>query len=335
MINFGVYILTFPRDYHLAGALINSLKHFAPNVPVMIVPGTGFDILDHPFEDIPVMEIPTDETSRFDYYDRKLWVFNGPFDKFLYMDSDVLCISSFNDLIPKIEAETGPFIYVSLGKEFFFSEEWINSKTQSAASEFLKSGQLGNVDNIRSFDPSYDFSFKPMFNSGLFASSRQTIGADDLIDLHHREINFYAQVLNKHFSGRCMDLFFGDQGKINYLVNKKNVTIKPLCPNGFKWGGETVATDEEAFYKEYSFIHWAGCPRPSVSIFARGLLFKLYLQIYRGKDYSRLKNEKQVPGLDLWLRFNSDQKSSSVIRQSYEDAKKVARYFVSRNFHLL
>jgi hypothetical protein len=66
MINFGVYILTFPRDYHLAGALINSLKHFAPNVPVMIVPGTGFDGQDHPFGDIPIMEIPKDETSRFE-----------------------------------------------------------------------------------------------------------------------------------------------------------------------------------------------------------------------------------------------------------------------------
>jgi hypothetical protein len=52
------------------------------------------------------------------------------------MDSDVLCISSFNDLITKIEAETGPFIYVSLGKEFFAPDGCENSKTQSAASEF-------------------------------------------------------------------------------------------------------------------------------------------------------------------------------------------------------
>jgi hypothetical protein len=173
-----------------------------------------------------------------------------------------------------------------------------------------------------------------MFNSGLFASSRQTISTEDLIDLYHREINFYAQVLNKQFSGRCMDLFFGDQGKINYLVNKKNGTIKPLCPIGFKWGGEAAVTDEELLYRQYSFIHWAGCPRPSVSIFTRGLLFKLALKIYQGDDYSRLKNDKQGPGLDLWLRCNSDQKSSSVIRQSYE-AKKVARYFVSRKFHLV
>ena len=325
MNNFGIYILTFPRDYYLAGTLINSLKQYAPDVPIMIVPGSGFDFKNHPFGDIPIMDIPQDSSSKFEYYDRKFWVFNGPFEKFLYIDSDMLCIKSFDQLLKKIEAESGPFIYVSLEQELCTPESSKSAKALLAANRFLQGGQFGNMENIKKFDPSYDVYLKPMFNSGLFASSRNTISVSDLMHLYGKEGHFYADVLNKEFTGRSMDLFFGDQGKLNYLVNKKDVAVKSLSPYGFMWGGKPIRLNADGSHEEYSFIHWAGCPRPSVSLFTKGFLFKLFKYIYQGECYDDLKNERAVPGLAVWMKFNNDHSFLNRVRFTCYDCKRVSK----------
>ena len=54
---FGVYVLTYPGDFHLSRVLIRSIRHLNPGVPVMIIPGEGFEREAHPF-DVPVMPVP-------------------------------------------------------------------------------------------------------------------------------------------------------------------------------------------------------------------------------------------------------------------------------------
>ena len=57
MESFGIYVLTYPGDFHLSTALINSLKHFHPEIPIIIIPGEGFDLNNHPFNE-PIMAEP-------------------------------------------------------------------------------------------------------------------------------------------------------------------------------------------------------------------------------------------------------------------------------------
>ena len=54
---FGVYILTYSGDFHLSRVLVQSIRHHNPGVPLMIIPGEGFERADHPF-DVPVMPAP-------------------------------------------------------------------------------------------------------------------------------------------------------------------------------------------------------------------------------------------------------------------------------------
>jgi hypothetical protein len=54
--SFGIYILTYPGDYHLSMILVRSIQQVSPDLPIMIIPGEGFDLNEHPF-DIPVMPI--------------------------------------------------------------------------------------------------------------------------------------------------------------------------------------------------------------------------------------------------------------------------------------
>lgn len=49
---FGIYIMTYPGDYQLSTILVRSIQEVSPGMPIMIIPGEGFDLDDHPF-DIP------------------------------------------------------------------------------------------------------------------------------------------------------------------------------------------------------------------------------------------------------------------------------------------
>jgi hypothetical protein len=50
------------------------------------------------------------------------------------------------------------------------------------------------------------------------------------------------------------------------------------------------------------FIHWAGVPRPSESLFARAPLFFFYSKLQFVK-YTYVQ-QKQVPALDIWEHFS-------------------------------
>ena len=109
---FGVYILTYPGDFHLSTVLVQSIQGVSPGVPVMIIPGEGFERDDHPFE-VPVMAVPTGGFwPELGHMDRKFWAFQGPFETFLYLDADTICTGSLDPLIRRIARLEEDFILV-------------------------------------------------------------------------------------------------------------------------------------------------------------------------------------------------------------------------------
>src|SRR5262245_32836658 len=109
---FGVYILTYPGDFHLSTVLVQSVRYVSPDVPITIIPGEGFDREDHPF-DVPIMPEPNGHFwPRLGYQDRKFWAFQGPFERFLYLDADTICTKSLGSLRSRLTQQEDPFIYI-------------------------------------------------------------------------------------------------------------------------------------------------------------------------------------------------------------------------------
>src|SRR5210317_610518 len=131
----------------------------------MIIPGEGFDLHDHPF-DVPIMPIPTGFWGEIGYQDRDFWCFQGPFEKFLYLDADTICTKSLDNLARRIESEKGDFIYI---QSLMSEEDWrsrIGNPSDPGHDDCLYCvNDEFNVDLRDKFDPDHDFLAYCPFNN--------------------------------------------------------------------------------------------------------------------------------------------------------------------------
>lgn len=336
MNDIGIYVLTYPGDYYLSKPLIESLRRFAPSIPVMIIPGEGLDREDHPF-DVPIMPHPGGFWGEIGHADRKFWSFQGPFEKFVYLDADIICSRNLDRLFKQLEQQDGNFLNLQLPYD---DETWRSAITDTnhiLHNTFIRriNSQLGDINLLHEFDPDYDpFGHYP-FNDGLFASSRYTIDEQAFKDLNDRERMFFKQRLKKDFSWKSFDLFFGDQGRMNYLVDRLGLKRLSLFPYGnYQWGGNIVEIRLEEVLSgsaQCNFIHWAGCPRPNPSLFCKAPLLRFLTLAYPDlpNEYSSLN---EIPGYSVWWYFSGpDQKkwktAKEILKWTRRDAKLIARKF--------
>lgn len=334
----GFYILTYPGDYHLATALIQSLRHFGCDMPIMIIPGEGVDPNDHPF-DVPLMSPPTGFWAEMGHADRKFWAFQGPYDKFVYLDSDVICTRPLAPFISQLRNQSGLFLDANLPIE---DSEWqaaVRDPTNALHDVCVNrvSSQLGNASLLADFDPEFDPYSRYPFNSGLFASSRDTIPEQAFANLHSRERTFFENRLEIPFDWRSHRLFFGDQGRLNYLVDRLGIERHGTHPYGhYEWGGEALELSLEtvlAGQARCNFVHWAGTPRPSASLFCRRPLLPLLTMAYpMAPSYKRLR---EIPAYSVWRHFARDdrkgwEKARSRLEWTWRDAKVIPRRSAGR-----
>lgn len=307
MTQVGIYILTYPGDFHLSVALVRSLRHFCPHVPIMIIPGEGFDRNNHPF-DVPLLPEPAGFWRQMGHADRKFWAFQGPFEKFIYLDADIICTRPIPNLLARIEAQQGKFLFAQTELQ---DAAWAQAITDVFHPNHIEClsrvrNQLGNPELLKRFDPNFNPSAHYPFNDGIFASSLGTLCESQFQDLYDRERFFYSNYLHKEFSWKSFALFFGDQGRLNYLVSTHHVPLLDLYPDGhYLWGGRAVAVPTENSLRgdtEFAFIHWAGCPRPSPSYFCHTPWLKVLPIVYNDLHggYARLR---EIPGYSHWQHF--------------------------------
>lgn len=259
---FGIYIKTFKPDYHLAKALIASLRRYCKDVPIIVIPDDGFAASTIWGERTLVLD-DNFARSLTGYY-KKLWVFLGPFDRFLYLDADMLCLKDPAQLIEHICELKPPFFAVC-------RERKIKQYLETEAFEDTKAvfqRHIGDLGLLAEFDSEYDIFSRFPFNSGLFASTRDLFSRDFIEERFSAAMKFQAERGFPPLTFSRQGVFMSDQGFLNYLVAKQGVDLK-LFDDVFVWGGrfaDSIAPDCGIKGTDYvkSFVHWAGCRRPSL-----------------------------------------------------------------------
>lgn len=341
---FGIYVMTYPGDFHLSTMLVRSIQDVSPDIPIMIIPGEGFDLENHPF-DVPVMPLPTDGFwAEIGHQDRDFWAFQGPFETFLYLDADTIVVKSLMPLAKRLSAQQGDFVAI---QDWVDDDTWRLVTQDPAHPDHTKYRQtiardIG-IGPLAEFDPEHDFfAYKP-FNSGVFAGSRLAIKDSDLAALNKAERNFYRDALGiGEWTWKSSELFFRDQGRLNYLVRKLSIPTLPLEPELICVSGassvyvpmEDVRGESCAFH----VIHWMGSKSPSPSYFCSGLLFTLYASLwaYVGRRTGRYvaTGYEQLPestGYSVWRhhyeRVPGAFRLRERLRWSSRDLKRVLKLF--------
>ena len=339
---FGIYILTYPGDFHLSRVLISSIRHRNPGVPIMIIPGEGLEPDNHPF-DVPLMPVPTGSFwSEIGHMDRKFWAFQGPFETFLYLDADTICTGSLDPLQSRMARQQ---------KEFILVQPWIEDRDWSAVMQDRAHPQhdryLRHVGStigrgpLARFDPDLDFYARYPFNAGVFASRRLAIKEADLAALHQAERAFYRDVLDlEAWTWQSKALFFRDQGRLNYLVAKLSIPVLPLAPELICRAGASAiqvsVAEVERGACDFHIVHWMGAKSPSPSLFCSGPLFRIYALLWsfvgRSRDCWIAAGYERLPecvGYSLWRHHHERASGPMSLRArlhwSWRDLKKACR----------
>jgi hypothetical protein len=340
---FGVYVMTYPGDYHLSTMLVRSIQEVSPDIPIMIIPGEGFDHDNHPF-DVPVMPLPTTGFwAEIGHQDRDFWAFQGPFKTFLYLDADTIVVKSLDDLARRIAGQEGDFVYIH---DWVEDDKWCSVMRDPQHPEHNEFRQLVSRDigqgPLSEFDPDHDFFAHKTFNSGVFAASRSAIKESDLASLNAAERKFYREVLGlNQWTWKSSELFFRDQGRLNYLVRKLSIPTFPLEPELICVSGASsvyVSVDDVKNNScDFHVIHWMGSKSPNPSYFCSGKLFTLYASLwaYVGRRTGRFvmpgyENLPESTGYSVWryhyLHAHGSFSPWQRLRWSFRDFRKVFKW---------
>jgi hypothetical protein len=337
--DFGIYILTYPGDFHLSAVLVRSIQHVNPDIPIMIIPGEGFDLDDHPF-DVSIMPEPTGFWAEIGHQDRCFWAFQGPFETFLYLDADMICTKSLENLRQRVVQQQGSFIFV---QPSISDEQWLalihdpNHPEHQKWARRLKR-EIGR-DCLTKFDPDYEIFANRPFSSGVFASRRFAITESNVQSLNQAEREFYRDSIKKTWTWKSSKVFFRDQGRLNYLVNKLSIPVFRLRSELICLAGASAIQvsfdDVERNLCEFHMIHWAGSVNPSPSWFSVKPLFAIYAFLccatdgWVAPDYHRLP---ECTGYSLWRHYHEQSCGAIPLRErlrwSWRDLKETGNLFI-------
>ena len=281
---FGIYIKTFKPDHYLAKVLIASIRHYAPGVEIMLVPDDGFTRDRLWGEKV----LNTDDpflVSLKGYY-KKLWVFFGPYDRFIYLDADMLLVRPLDALIHKLMRSGAPSCHVCAESKCVAAL----ARADDEARDAIYRNTVGDPELFRVFDPDYVMQAHFPFNSGFFASHREVVSRDALEHIMLRVNRIHAQRGLPPLNNTRKGVFYSDQGLINYLMYKNGIDVT-LLTEAFVWGGREVpdmTEDVRGDPLKHLFVHWAGCPRPTFAnrdVPAGKEWIRFYYDYYANRPY--------------------------------------------------
>jgi lipopolysaccharide biosynthesis glycosyltransferase len=162
---------------------------------------------------------------------RKLAIFFGPLEHFLFLDSDIVVLSKLNELFEAYFASQNEFMYYK--GETFDPVYKPGEFREKMIAEYSANG----------------------FNSGSFISSKGIFSLEDFF-----EISKQVTLLKEHFAS------YGEQSFLNYCVDIKRLKTKAFIDEipdlASCWAKfepiEKKGDKYSLFSKRLLFIHWAG-----------------------------------------------------------------------------
>ena len=258
MSEFAIYVNTSKRDYRLAKALIASLKHYGDDPLIYVMPDDGYE-----HETIfgqPVWHPKNPRVSELAHYYTSLRVFYGPAQRFLYLDADILALRDIIPFLNHIKAQEPPFLLVN--NQTHHAEQWARQSAEEREETYAS--WVGDPARIATFDNAYNFHRRVPFNSGFFASTKDSIDRKDLLETFRRARSFNERQNSERFTSSRKALFMGDQGFLNYYADVCDIRLR-WADDAYIWGGDPALfsgeRDEDQPFAGM-FVHWAGCPRP-------------------------------------------------------------------------
>ncbi|MCX6929287.1 MAG: hypothetical protein NT154_39615 [Verrucomicrobia bacterium] len=292
MDNLAIYIPTTPHDYYLAKALVASIRHYSPGLPIYILPSDSYE--DSHLFGCPVWRPSDPRVMELDGYCTKLRTFWGPAERFIYLDADMLFLKAPAKLLALVADRKAPFLMACA--ESKFKQVW--RVGTEGGKRLLFEETIGRIPLINEFDACYDWRSRLPFNGGFVAAHRDVLDREGLLDFYQRAERFHARTKppRKLSSSRNV-MFNGDQGILQYYLAKTGVQVEYL-DDAFLWGGDRELWDQRtSLAGEFAglLIHWAGCPRPGLLRFGipGGKEWKRFYLGYcrQHSDYSGLVRE--------------------------------------------
>lgn len=263
----GIYILAndHPKVLEDAIALLNSLKRHSPSYPVLMIPyneryekaletlHTRFGV--ELYDNTPVLRELERHTlairGKIAPMVRKFSCWFGPFDEFIYIDTDIVVLQDQRDVFELLRDYD--IVYCGSGRDLGIKHVF----TERVLERRLFSKE--EIDDL--------------FNAGFFASKKGILSYPRLMSLLEE-----AATVSDIFDPRLQD-----QPLLNYVTLKaiaKRGNIRQLAPavTADSWAGNPhLSTEGERVYGKggtpVRHIHWAGYKsiphRPHVNVWLR------------------------------------------------------------------
>ncbi|MGF1521084.1 MAG: Npun_R2821/Npun_R2822 family protein [Leptolyngbyaceae cyanobacterium] len=291
----GVYIVANDRVFDQAVALLSSLRLHDPDVSIVMIPFNeehqkvwnvlrdNFNV--QMFPDLEFLDQMTQDIANIFPRDflklpnkmRKLAVWFGPLDEFVYIDTDILWfepISRTLDYLQQADFICCDFHHKGRGLADVFSPLIKEQKIFTEA-------QLQDV-----------------FNSGFWGSRKQVFSYEEMLR-RLRECAAHREYFD--FSSGTTDQPIMNYLVLNEMVRRLNITkVNPNEPGS--WGGSPHFQEKEHLLydgdRRLRYLHWAGTP-----MCPGGPYWEVW-EYYRFRVVSEpLLNLKPVKKASLWQRI--------------------------------
>jgi hypothetical protein len=296
----GIYIIANDKVMEHAIACVNSIRCHDPKTPIMLIPydENYHDIAEKLNQDYGVELYPDlafiDRLSKNlqeifggDFFARpnqfrKQACWFGPFEKFLYIDTDVVVFTKIADALDELE-----------NHDFL-------------CYDYQHKGGISNVFTPQVIEKNIftEIELQDIFNGGFWASKKELITEADLYDIfqecaEHPEYFDFSQKTS-------------DQPIINYMILKRISKRFNLVRRNGKGPGNWARTPHFQYDgmrlidlkagKPLDYLHWAGikiqagCPYWDIWVHYR------YLNDPAGPPEGILNPPPKQKGLKTWLR---------------------------------
>ncbi|HEX2294682.1 MAG TPA: hypothetical protein VHN37_05170 [Actinomycetota bacterium] len=248
----GIYCLANDRVLEFTDAFFESLRAVGSDLPLTVIPFDGrCERLRTLASGLDCTFLEEDELARFDRLGetfcpdpscfrtfRKLAVFEGAFDEFVYFDTDVVVLVDPSELLMAFSESSADLVYTDRDPAEVYPPGWLRTSM---------------IERYGS----------PCFNTGFFLSRRGVFTRADF--------NAIARLAPEPRS----DLAYrNEQGFLNYCVDVSGIAATELSDvlpgltrrqwaarSGIAWDGRTAVMadpSEPDAGRRFPFVHWAG-----------------------------------------------------------------------------